>query len=114
MVLGLLKNSTNRLMTPHSMTLSIGGFFSFESNLRNPINTGPRQPPPHSLPKLGRGVNLCILVVAVDGLDHVRQLVLKTIGGSGFIVVGVLDVGTIGDCLTTLGDGFFTLERRGG
>jgi hypothetical protein len=44
----------------------------------------------------------------------VRQLVLKTIGGGGFIVVGVLDIGTIGDCLTTLGDGFFTLERRGG
>jgi hypothetical protein len=39
MVLGLLKNSTNRLMTPHSMTLSIGGFFSFESSLRNHIST---------------------------------------------------------------------------
>ena len=33
MVFVLVRNSTNRGTTPHSMTLSIGGFFSFDSNL---------------------------------------------------------------------------------
>ena len=33
----LFKNKTKRGITPHSMTFSIGGFFSLESSLRNRV-----------------------------------------------------------------------------
>ena len=94
MVLGLLKNSTNRLMTPHSMTLSIGGFFSLESSLSTHQHRFPStwSFPSHLLPELCRGVNLRVLVVAVDGLDHVWQLILKTIGGRSLVIVGIFDI----------------------
>ena len=94
MVLGLLKNSTNRLMTPHSMTRSIGGFFSLESSLSSHQHRCPTTKPfpLHSLPELCRGINLRFLVVAVDGFDHMRQLILETIGGRGLVIVGIFDI----------------------
>jgi hypothetical protein len=75
----LERNSTNRGTTPHSITRSIGGFFSFDSNLQSVSRSTYSEHCLHpcSLSELHGRIQLHLLVVAVHILQHFWQGVIE-------------------------------------
>jgi hypothetical protein len=107
-VLVLDKNSTNRGTTPHSITLSIGGFFSLDSSLGSVHRT--HSPRGDALSEFRGSVQLGLLVVAVHGLQHRREGLAQRrraelkvlVRVEALILRGRLKVSSLGDGLLSL------------
>lgn len=110
-VFWLERNCTNRGTTPHSITRSIGGFFSLLNNLFPPHQhrTDPSSPW-HVLSELHRRLKLHLLIITVHRLQHIRESILESRSAELHIVIRIdpiVDVSRLE--VPALGDGLFSL-----
>lgn len=72
------------------MTLSIGGFFSFERSLVNIVSRSAEAKPSYSnsLSELHGGIQLSVGILAVNSLEHTGKDITKRCGIHGNLIVG--------------------------
>jgi hypothetical protein len=69
----------------------------------------------HALSEFGGSLQLRFLVVRVDRLEHLRKIVAKSRGADLEILIRIeVVINSSGLEVTTLGNGFFSLQKSAG